>query len=133
MSSNRISLSFGWSERLRDLIAERADDFFSMSLVGDEAIACQNAANQGIDAHLEACYVPDRGDEYKVTPRTFVAQDDNPPHWSKGQVVTHTRALNCRVSKLSLPVLVRRLLESGDEAAECLGSSICDSLNIELM
>ena len=38
---------------------------FTMSLTDpDEIRAVIDAVNQGIDAHLEACYCPDRGDRY---------------------------------------------------------------------
>lgn len=132
MRTKRITLSFYWSDELGQLIKDRAPEFFTGSLVGDEAIAIQNAVNQGIDAHLEACYVPDRGDSYDADDRTFVATYDT-PNWKKGQTVTHTRALAIKVSRESLPVLVRRLMESEDEAAQSLAGSICDGLNIELV
>jgi hypothetical protein len=41
--------------------------------------------------------------------------------------------LECKVSPKSLPVLVRRLMESGDEQAELLASSMCQTLEIELI
>ena len=47
--------------------------------------------------------------------------------------MVHTLTLECKVSPESLPVLVRRLLESGDEEAESLASSICQTLDIELI
>lgn len=37
------------------------------------------------------------------------------------------------ISADTLPVLVRRLLESGGEAGESFGSSICETLGIELI
>ena len=39
---------------------------FTMSLTDtDEIQAVIDAVNQGIDAHLEACFCPDRGDRYE--------------------------------------------------------------------
>ena len=39
---------------------------FTMSLVDtDEIRAVIEAVNQGSDAHLEACYCPERGDRYE--------------------------------------------------------------------
>ena len=39
---------------------------FPMSLTDDDEIkAVVAAVNQGIDAHLEACFVPDRGDKLR--------------------------------------------------------------------
>jgi hypothetical protein len=41
--------------------------------------------------------------------------------------------LECRVSPKSLPVPVRRLMESDDESAESLASDICQTFDIELI
>lgn len=62
---------------------------YEMSLVGDAARIVQKAVNIGIDSHLQACFVPDRGDKYTA----------------KGY------RLDCAVSCESLPVLLRRLTE----------------------
>lgn len=92
-----------------------------MSLVGGDRHAAIAAVNQGIDAHLEVCFVPARGDRFRVqTPPGIRGQISGP-------------RLECRVSPQSLPVLVRRLLESGDDTAESLAASICQTLNIELL
>jgi len=76
-------------------IRERMDGPFDMSLTGRDANVVMKAVNQGIDAHLEACYAPDRGDFYD---------------WEGHR-------LNCVISKESLPTLLRRLseLQDGDE------------------
>jgi hypothetical protein len=114
---------------------------FSMSLVGDaEKEAVMLAVNQGIDAHLEACYVPERGDSYRQGKRTTKATEDS-EFWKKGDELVLARTLECVVSVESLPVLIRRLLEmdSGDasddgvdDAANSLASGICGCLDIEL-
>lgn len=94
---------------------------YSMSLVGEDRQKIIAAVNQGNDSHLEACFVPDRGDRYELTTPPGIA----------GRICG-TR-LECNVSVESLSVLVRRLMESGDESAESLASSICQTLEIELV
>jgi hypothetical protein len=80
---------------------------YSMNQAGGDAKAIIEAVNQGIDAHLEACFVPDRGDIYDV----------------------HGRRVLCRVSPESLPVLLRRLTESSDyDHAGSTASAILMSL-----
>ena len=105
---------------------------YTMSLVGEDAEAVVQAVNQGIDSHLEACFVPDRGDRYSREERSFTATEDG-PRWKTGDKVVHTVTLGCSVSPQSLPVLIRRLLESELEAGPSLASSICESLEIELI
>jgi len=82
-----------------------------MSLVGEDKRACIEAVNQGIDSRLEACFCPDRGDRF----------DDI------------GYRLECAISSTSLTVLVRRLMESDNEQANSLASSICETLDIELI
>lgn len=104
-----------WSPALGKALAQACQEPYTMSLVGADARACQTAVNQGIDSHLEACFCPDRGDSFNVFPCGPVSR------------------LECRLSPESLPVLVRRLLESEDEAGENLASGICETLGIELV
>jgi len=78
---------------------------YTMSMVGGDAEAVRNAVNQGIDAYLEACFIPSKGDEYKQ--------------------VGHR--LDCIVSPSSMATLIRRLLE-GNEDAELLACNILDTL-----
>ena len=111
MKDNRQSFTFGWSNDLGEALKANTEAY-PMRLIPDDADVVMAAVNQGIDAHLEACFVPDRGDSYE---------------WSD------TGRLNCNVSPESLPVLIRRLLESGDENAEYLASGICETLDIELV
>ena len=85
---------------------------FSMSLTDtDEIKAIIAAVNQGIDAHLEACYCPDRGDRFGCGTRKAVK-------------LVVCRTLECSVSPKSLPVLLRRLLDSDYEAGTRLASDI---------
>jgi hypothetical protein len=88
------------------------DKRYHMSLVGGAAKAVESAVNQGIDSYLEACFCPEKGDSYQ---------------WEQGA------RLECQVSAKSLPVLLRRLLEMGDEGklaedAESLPSDILGTL-----
>ncbi len=83
-------------------IREKHPEPFTMEMVGDEADAIIDAVNQGIDAHLEACFCRERGDRFNI---------------SGGR-------LYCMVSAESLPVLVRRLTETDNEHAESVASGI---------
>jgi hypothetical protein len=96
---------------------------YPMSLVGKEALWVQKAVNIGIDSHLEACFVPDRGDSYKDGAR-------------KVKGITIQTTLECKVSPESLPVLLRRLFElevesnrDGDSPAR-LASDILSTIGI---
>lgn len=85
---------------------------FTMSLTDtDEIKAVIMAVNQGIDAHLEACYCPDRGDRYDGGQR------------KAGKLVLCT-TLECSVSPESLPILLRRLCELEDGAGMMLAGDI---------
>lgn len=69
---------------------------YHMSLVSTDAALVEKAVNQGIDGHLEACFVPDRGDRFD---------------W-------RGHRLECTVSIESLPTLLRRLSEIEDDEGE---------------
>jgi len=114
--------SFLWTDQLGVAIAKAAPKRgYSMSLVGEDQPTVIAAVNQGIDSHLEACYVPARGDSFRLrTPPGIRGRISGP-------------RLECRASAQSLPVLIRRLMESEDEQAESLASSICQTLKIELI
>jgi hypothetical protein len=116
------SFSFMWNDRLSIEIGRAAPKRgYPMSLVGEDCQTVIAAVNQGIDAHLEACFVPARGDRFRMqTPEGIRGKISGP-------------RLECNVSPQSLPVLIRRLIESGDEGAESLASSICQTLDIELI
>jgi hypothetical protein len=111
-----------WSEELGAAIAAAAPiEGYTMSLVGEDGSAVITAVNQGIDAHLEACFVPDRGDRYGG----LAAQDT-------AKKVPGNR-LECLVSPESLVTLVRRLMQADDPAAESLAAGICQTLDLELV
>ena len=97
---------------------------YTMSLTDTTEIrAVVEAVNQGIDAHLEACYCPDRGDRYEGGER------------KAGKLVL-CRSLDCVVSVESLPVLLRRLFELDTtddvvDAAMSLGGDILLTLGFD--
>ena len=111
-----------WTDELGTEIAKAVPkQGYPMSLADEDRQIVIAAVNQGIDSHLEACFVPDRGDRF--TMRT--------PPGTRGKI--SGPRLECMLSPESLPVLVRRLMESGDDQAESLASSICQTLDIELV
>src|SRR6266550_3894829 len=115
------TFSFIWTDKLGGAIAKAAPKAgYAMSLVGDQQPVIA-AVNQGIDSRLEACFVPARGDRFMF----------QTPEGIRGKI--SGARLECLLSPQSLPVLVRRLMESGDDAAESLASSICQTLEIELI
>jgi hypothetical protein len=96
-----------------------ANEPFTMSLTDtDEIEAVVAAVNEGIDAHLEACFCPDRGDRYEGGKR------------KAGKLVL-CRSLDCVVSVESLPTLLRRLSESdlgGDSDVQSAGSQLAGDI-----
>ena len=89
---------------------------FTMSMTDtDEIKAVVAAVNEGIDSHLEACFIPDRGDRYEGGQR------------KAGKLVLCT-TLECSISPESLPVLLRRLCESnlGDTEVESAGMRLAN-------
>jgi hypothetical protein len=116
------TFSFAWTAKLGTEIARAAPKAgYHMSLVAEDRQKVIAAVNQGIDAYLEACFVPGRGDSFRLeTPQGIKGKISGP-------------RLECRVSPKSLPVLLRRLMESDDERAESLASDICQTLEIELI
>lgn len=82
---------------------------YHMELAGNDICVVCDAVNQGIDSRLEACSIRGK-DTYD---------------WAQyGKLV-------CDVSPDSLPVLLRRLAESGKDEAVMLVSCILDTLGIE--
>ena len=116
------TFSFIWTDKLRAAIGKAAPKAgYHMSLVAEDRQKVIAAVNQGIDAYLEACYVPARGDSFRFqTPEGIRGRISGP-------------RLECKVSPKSLPVLIRRLMESVDEQAESLASGMCQTLGIELI
>jgi len=98
-----------------DDVRKKMKEPFVMQVVGEELEIVKKVVNIGIDAHLEACYIPEFGDHYEIK-TTMV----------KGMVLAVK--LDCHISKESLPVLLRRLFESDNEAAWRLGHDIIDAL-----
>ena len=100
-----------WSNQLKQAIIDECPlNGYHMTLAHEEANCVIEAVNQGIDSHLEACYIPDRGDVY-----------------------TSLNKLICKVSPESLAVLIRRLMSSDNEQSLQLASTICSTLDIEII
>jgi hypothetical protein len=98
--------------QIRDAMKDKP---YTMNLVGNDAVLVRAVVNQGIDSHLEACFCPVFGDRYDVQTKAI-----------RGP------CLDCSVSVESLPVLLRRLMETGNEDAECLVGDILGTLDINV-
>lgn len=101
-----------------DDVRKKMKEPYVMQLVGEDAELVKKAVNIGIDAHLEACFIPDLGDRYEV--RSVKV---------KGMEIS--RKLDCHVSFSSLPVLIRRLFEMDEDRAHQLAHDILDTLGLE--
>lgn len=111
-------------------MAKEGITHYPMSLVGEDVQAIINAVNIGIDANLTACNCPDRGDSYETGDRSITATSDT-KYWKTGDKLQLVQTLECNVSAESLPVLLRRLDDSDDEAAASLRSGILSTLGID--
>ena len=120
-SKQTATFSATWSSQLGAAILELAPKAYPMSLRGEDCKSFVACVNQGIDSHLEACFVPTRGDSFQVVSESRLG----------GRITS--RHLNASLSAESLAVLVRRLLESDSPEANSLASAICASLGIELV
>ncbi len=94
---------------------------YTMSLTDrDEIRAVIAAVNQRIDSHLEACFLPARGDHYAAGQRQV------------GSLVL-CHCLDCTVSLQSLPVLLRRLCQlNADERIADAGLSLAGDILLTL-
>jgi len=104
-------------QQIRRAMEKEKTLLYPMSLVGAEVDAVRRAVNQGIDSHLEACSIAERGDSYEWGNRKI-----------GDKILTVT--LECKVSPESLPTLLRRLTEQDDE--EGTGSSLVESILLTL-
>lgn len=93
-----------------DQIKAKHPEPYEMDLVGRCAEVTKKAVNQGIDSHLQACFVPARGDAYTV----------------RGS------RLGCVVSSESLPVLLRRLTEMEEDVAGILAADILTGIGFDV-
>ena len=105
----RISLSAYWSAALGEIIAFRCSKPYPIEChaPSEDYKSIAAAVNQGIDAHLDGILFKQSPGDHGRTRFVFEPQ--------------------------SMPVLVRRLMESHEEHAESLASSICETLDIELV
>jgi hypothetical protein len=118
------------SDIIRGAMAKEGITHYAMSLVGEDIQAIIDAVNIRIDAHLTACNCPERGDSYVAGSRSITATSDT-KYWRKGDRLQLAQTLECRVSAESLPVLLRRLNDCGDDVACGLRSDILSTLGIE--
>ena len=119
------------ARQIRNAMAAEELTHYPMSLADDEEIqAVIDAVNVGIDAHLEVCNCPRLEDSYEHGERSITATSDT-VHWKTGDKIVMAHTLDCSVSAESLPVLLRRLDETDDEAAWSLRSAILSTLGIE--
>ena len=112
-------VTFSFGETPEKFIIERCPSPYPMQLVGEDGKLVERLTNIGIDAHLEACFVKERGDSYEWKESKL----DN------GQVIAVK--LHCDVSPESLVVLLRRMAEDDSEEAWDLRTSILSTMDIE--
>ena len=82
---------------------------YHMRLVKSDGQAVERAVNQGIDSHLEAAFIPERGDKFE---------------WKNG-------FLACEITQEGMCTLLRRLFEAGckeDDVAFDLAMDILGTL-----
>ena len=115
---------------IEQAIADEGITHYPMSLTGEDIEAVRKAVNIGIDAHLTACFVTERGDSFEYGERSITATTET-EHWQTGDKLVLARTLECNVSRESLPVLLRRLHDEGSDSAWSLRSSILSTLGIE--
>ena len=117
-------------------VLEANSSLFPMEMRGDSTAALAQAILVGIDSHLEACFVEERGDRCLLHKVAHIAtlNDEKVIAPCCG---THPNALSVVVSAKSLPVLLRRLFEleyGGDtdlqDEARCLAEDILDTIGI---
>lgn len=102
------TFSLMWTEKLGQAMNKATREPYPMEFHrGKELDAICCAINQGIDSYLQAV------------------------HFTQGRG-EHGR-MKIIVEPQSVSVLVRRLLESGNEDAEMLASDICGTIGIELI
>lgn len=95
--------------QISDILKAMNGENFRLNLSSSDSESVYLALKTGIDSHLEACYVPSRGDRFE---------------WSKGR-------LSGEISPESMPTLLRRLFESDCENAWSLADSILTVLGFD--
>ncbi len=98
-----------WTDKLGEAIKSVCDKPYEIECHHhtDDFEAIDNAVSQGIDSHLEAIFFKQGMGGYGKIKLTF--------------------------EPASVPILVRRLLESDNEHSNDLASCICETLGIELV
>ena len=117
-------------------VQEAHPEPYEMEVRGEGAAALAQAMQVGIDSHLEACFVEERGDQCFSQQVAHIAtlndQKVIAPYYSN-----RPNFLKLVVSAKSLPVLLRRLFEleyGGDtdlqDEARCLAQDILGSIGL---
>jgi hypothetical protein len=118
-------------------VRESHPEPYAMKLWGDEAAVVAQAIIVGIDSHLEACFVKERGDKsVRAFPQFFHVATLNDQ-----QVMIPEQAspnlVELEFTAESLPVLVRRLYELDfgadtnlQDVARCLADQILESIGL---
>lgn len=115
------------------IIAACNGEHYTMSLTSHREIeVVVKAVNVGIDSRLQACYCPERGDDYGQGKRSITATKDT-KFWKAGAELVLARTLECSISPESLCVLLRRLYEdmesTGDDGDDAdVGMSLASSI-----
>ena len=100
---------FDWSDELTNAVLAKAPPLYYADFNMHDTRCVMTAVNQGIDSYLEACNVPTRGDSY----------------------IWNNQKLNSRISRESMPILLRRLSESTSPRAVFLAIDILDTIGID--
>jgi hypothetical protein len=70
--------SFPWTAKLGAAIGKAAPKAgYHTSLVAEDRNKVIAAVNQGIDAYLEACFVPGRGDSFRLERRFTIRRNSS--------------------------------------------------------
>jgi hypothetical protein len=91
-------------------VREANTDLFQMEMHGDDAVVIAQALLVGIDSHLEACFVKERGDQCLSQQVAHIATL-NDEKVIAPYCCNHPNFLKLVISAKSLPVLLRRLCE----------------------
>ena len=117
-------------------VQEANTDPYEMVMRGEAAVVLAQAILVGIDSHLEACFVKERGDRCLSQPEVHIATL-NDEKVIAPYCCNQPNSLSVVFSAKSLPVLLRRLCEleyGGDtdlqDEARCLADDILATIGL---
>jgi hypothetical protein len=117
-------------------VMEAHPEPYKMKLRGNSAAVLAQAILVGIDSHLEACFVEERGDKCLSQQVAHIATLNDETVIAP-YCCTHPTSLSVVFSAKSLPVLLRRLCEleyGGDtdlqDMARCLADDILETIGL---